>query len=87
VIICKQPVDDGVFSSGPEEMVRALDALRESIDICRELGLTHYANAGLTACYPGTDFEDRISREHPEWRDGHILRFNRPGKRSMEEKT
>jgi hypothetical protein len=74
--------DEGIYSSGPAEMVKSLDVLRESIDICRELGLTHYANAGLTACYPGTDLEDRISREHPDWRDGEILRFNRPETRA-----
>ncbi len=74
--------DEGIFSDGPARMVQTLDVLRESIDICRELGLTHYANAGLTNCYPGTDIEDRISREHPDWRDGEILRFNRPETRA-----
>jgi hypothetical protein len=70
--------DEGVRSPGPTEMVRKMDVLRECVDICRELGLTHYANAGLTNCYPGSELEDRISREHPDWRDGSILRFNRP---------
>jgi hypothetical protein len=74
--------DEGVRSPGPTEMVRSLDALRESIDACRELGLTHYANAGLTCCYPGSELEDRISREHPDWRNGEILRFNRPETRA-----
>lgn len=70
--------DDGTFSSTPAEMVKSLDVLRESIDACRELGITHYANAGLTNCYPGTDFEERISREHPGWRTGNVLRFSHP---------
>jgi hypothetical protein len=70
--------DDGTTSDGPTEMVRSIDVLRESIDACRELGLKHYANAGLTNCYPGSALEDRISREHPEWREGHVLRYNRP---------
>ena len=74
--------DDGTFSPGPAAMMQSLDVLRESIDICRAWGMTNYANAGLTNCYPGSDFEDRISREHPEWRTGSILRFNRPETRA-----
>lgn len=74
--------DEGVRCPGPTEMVRSMDVLRECIDACRKLGLTHYANAGLTCCYPGTELEDRISREHPDWRDGEILRFNRPETRA-----
>ncbi len=70
--------DDGTFSPGPAQCVRALDVLRESIDISRELGMTHYANAALSNCYPGTDFEERISREHPEWRTHGVLRYHRP---------
>lgn len=70
--------DDGTFSPGPSSMVRSLDILRETIDLCHNLGITHYANAGLTNCYPGTDFEEKISREHPEWRKENILRFNIP---------
>lgn len=70
--------DDGTTSGRPTEMVRSIDVLRESIAVCRELGMTHYANAGLTNCYPASDLEDRISREHPEWRAGHLLRFDRP---------
>jgi len=74
--------DDGTFIPEETAAVRALDLLETSIDICRELGVTHYANAGLTCCYPGTDSEERISREHPEWRTGNILRFNRPETRA-----
>ena len=74
--------DEGVRCPGPTEMVRSMDVLRECIDACRTLGLTHYANAGLTCCYPGTELEDRFSREHPDWRDGDILRFNRPETRA-----
>ena len=71
--------DDGTFSPGPTAMVKALDVLRVAIDTCREWGLTHYANAALTNCYPGTDFEDRISREHPEWRaNGNSLLYRIP---------
>lgn len=70
--------DDGTFSPGPASMVRSLDVLRESINACRSFGIIHYANAGLTNCYPGTDFEEKISREHPEWRTGNILRYNIP---------
>lgn len=69
--------DDGTFSPGPASMVRSLDVLKETIDVCRKLGMVHYANAGLTNCYPGTDFEERISREHPDWRTHNILRYNR----------
>jgi hypothetical protein len=74
--------DSGTYSENPERMVQALDVLREAIDICRELGMTHYANAGLTICYPGTDLEERISREHPEWREGSLLRYCRPETRA-----
>jgi len=70
--------DDGTFSPGPSVMVRALDVLKETSEICHNLGITHFANAGLTNCYPGTDFEERISRQHPEWRTGNILRYNIP---------
>ena len=55
-------------------MVQAMDVLRESADISKSLGMALFANAGLTACYPGTDLEDRISKEHPEWRkEGSLL--------------
>lgn len=74
--------DDGTLSPGPARMVAALDALRESIDICHDLGMTHYANAGITICYPGTDLEDRFSREHPEWREGQFLRYCYPETRA-----
>jgi len=70
--------DDGTFSDAPTDMVKSLDVLRETIDACRDLGLTHYTNAGLTNCYPGTAFEEKISREHPEWRTGNVLRFSHP---------
>jgi hypothetical protein len=70
--------DDGTYSQGPVRMVRTIDVLRESIDACRALGMRHFANAGLTNCYPGTHLEDRISREHPDWRKDGTLRFNRP---------
>ncbi|MHB9107238.1 MAG: hypothetical protein ACYDCO_09310 [Armatimonadota bacterium] len=75
--------DDGTFTNNPANMVRAMDVLRETIDACHELGLTHYANAALSNCYPGTDFEERISREHPEWVTGNILRYNRPETRAF----
>lgn len=75
--------DDGTFTNNPSNMVRALDVLRETLDACHALGLTHYANAALSNCYPGTDFEERISREHPEWVTGNILRFNRPETRAF----
>ncbi|MGC9066600.1 MAG: hypothetical protein ACP5JO_08290 [Candidatus Ratteibacteria bacterium] len=70
--------DDGTFSPGPTVMVRSLDVLRETNDACHCLGIRHFANAGLTNCYPGTDLEEKISREHPEWRTTNILRYNIP---------
>ncbi len=79
----KMPGDDQTHSGGPAEMVRSIDVLRETIAACRELGVAHYANAGLTNCYPGTDLEDRISREHPEWKtDNWILRYSHPETRA-----
>ncbi len=69
--------DDKRGSPGPVEMRKSLDVLKETIDTCSSLGLFHYTNIGLTNCYPGTPGEDRISREHPEWRTGNILRFDR----------
>lgn len=74
--------DDGTFSDAPTQMVRSIDVLQEMIAACRELGLKHYANAALSNCYPGTDFEERISRDHPDWRAGNVLRFNRPETRA-----
>ncbi|MCM8788326.1 MAG: hypothetical protein NC907_00880 [Candidatus Omnitrophica bacterium] len=69
--------DNGSLSPGPASMVRSIDILKETIKACKKLGMIHYANAGLTNCYPGTDFEEKISREHPEWRQDNILRYNR----------
>ncbi|MCM8825393.1 MAG: hypothetical protein NC937_04525 [Candidatus Omnitrophica bacterium] len=69
--------DDGSFSPGPALMVRSIDILKETIKACKKLKMIHYANAGLTNCYPGTDFEEKISREHPDWRQDNILRYNR----------
>jgi len=63
-------------------MAKSLDILRESIDICRELGIKHYANAGLTICYPGEPCEDKFSREHPEFRTDSILRYKFPETRA-----
>ena len=74
----RTPGDDGTLSEGPERMVRSMDVLRETIPLCRERGIFLYANAGLTNCYPGTSLEDRISRGHPEWRRGNLLRYDVP---------
>lgn len=44
----------------------------------RELGLTFHANFGATNCYVGTPLEGAISKEHPQWRRGHALRYEVP---------
>ncbi|MCE5236963.1 hypothetical protein LLH23_00545 [bacterium] len=44
----------------------------------RELGMTPHANFGATNCYPNSPLEGRVSREHPEWRRGHALRYEVP---------
>ena len=74
--------DDGTLSPGPAAMVRSMDVLKEGIDVCRELGLTHYANAGVTCCYVGSTMEDKISREHPDWRTEDCLRYAHPETRA-----
>jgi hypothetical protein len=78
--------DDGTHSPGMGQLVQSMDALSASIEVCKELGMEHYANAGLTMCYPGTGDEEKISREHPEWRHigvhKGVLDFNRTQTRS-----
>jgi len=44
----------------------------------RDLGMFPHANFGATNCYPNSPLEGRISREHPEWRRGHALRYEVP---------
>lgn len=44
----------------------------------RQLGMTPHANFGATNCYPNSPLEGRISKEHPEWRRGHALRYEVP---------
>lgn len=44
----------------------------------RQLGMTPHANFGATNCYPGTEAEGAISKQHPEWRRGHALRYEVP---------
>lgn len=68
----KYVTDDGTVVDGIDKESAAFDLLRATIKFSRELGLFHYANAGMTVCYTGSALEDRFSREHPEWRHGDM---------------
>ncbi len=49
----------------------------------RELGMIPHANFGATNCYPNSPLEGAISKQHPEWRRGHALRYEVPEVRSF----
>ena len=44
----------------------------------RELGMQFQANFGASNCYPDSPLEGDISKQHPEWRRGHTLRYEVP---------
>ena len=43
-----------------------------------ELGMRAHANFGATNCYAGSPLEGEFSKQHPEWRRGHALRYEVP---------
>jgi hypothetical protein len=44
----------------------------------RELGMQFQANFGATNCYVNSPLEGDISKQHPQWRRGHALRYEVP---------
>ncbi|MCX6375742.1 MAG: hypothetical protein NTU88_06875, partial [Armatimonadetes bacterium] len=58
-----------------QQYTNTLDA---ELRYCRELGLTPHANFGATNCYPDTPLQGDITKQHPDWRTGHALRYDVP---------
>jgi hypothetical protein len=59
-------------------MQQYTNALEAELRYSRELGLTLFAEFGISNCYPKTNLQGDISKEHPEWRKGNTLRFEIP---------
>lgn len=60
------------------KMQQFTNTLQTELRFARELGMTPHANFGGTNCYPGTPLESDFSKQHPEWRRGHALRYEVP---------
>lgn len=58
-----------------QQYTNTLDA---ELRYARELGLAAHANFGATNCYPDTPLQGDISKQHPDWRTGHALRYDLP---------
>jgi hypothetical protein len=59
-------------------MQQYTNTLQNSLKFGAELGLTVHANFGATNCYPGSPLEGEFSKQHPEWRRSHALRYEVP---------
>lgn len=59
-------------------MQQYTNTLETELAYARELGLRLHANFGASNCYVGTPLEGDVSKEHPDWRRGHTLRFELP---------
>ncbi len=54
------------------------NTLGTQLEYARQLGVEARANLGATNCYVGTPFESEFSRQHPEWRQDSLLRYEVP---------
>ena len=68
-----QPTTDNVGRM--QQFTNTLDA---ELRYARELGLTPHANFGASNSYPGTPLQGDISKEHPDWLRGSMLRYEVP---------
>ncbi len=67
------PVTDNVGQM--QQYTNALDA---ELRYAGDLGLAAHANFGATNCYPETLLQGDVTKEHPDWRRGHALRYELP---------
>ncbi|MBP6965294.1 MAG: hypothetical protein KBC96_12915 [Armatimonadetes bacterium] len=73
------PIDGKVPETGNVgRMQQYTNALEAELKYARELGLGVHANFGATNCYPGTPLQGDFSKQHPEWVNGHALRYDIP---------
>lgn len=74
------PLDGGTVpqTDNVGRMQQYTNALEAELRYARELGMIPHANFGATNCYPGTPLEGDFSKQHPDWRRGHALRYEVP---------
>jgi hypothetical protein len=73
------PIDGKVpHTDNVGRMQQYTNTLDAEIRYCRELGLMCHANFGATNCYPGTPLQGDFSKQHPDWMNGHALRYDVP---------
>lgn len=73
------PIDGKVPETGNVgRMQQYTNTLEAELRYARELGLGVHANFGATNCYPGTPLQGDFSKQHPEWVNGHALRYDVP---------
>ena len=54
------------------------NTLGTQLEYGRQLKIAARANLGATNCYAGSAFESEFSRQHPEWRQDSLLRYEVP---------
>lgn len=73
------PIDGKVPATGNVgRMQQYTSTLRSELKYADELGLTLHANFGATNCYIGTPLQGDITKRHPEWVRGAVLRYELP---------
>ncbi len=74
---------DGVVprTSNVGQMQQYTNTLDAELRYCRELGLVPRTSFGASICYIGTPLQGDVSREHPEWVNGHYLDYEQAGAR------
>ncbi|HOK10263.1 MAG TPA: hypothetical protein PLJ10_11465 [Candidatus Hydrogenedens sp.] len=60
------------------KMQQMTNTLQTELQYAHELGLTAHANFGATNCYPGTPLQSDITKQHPDWMTGGLLRYDIP---------
>ena len=73
------PIDGVVpHTDNVGRMQQYTNTLDAEIRYCRDLGLKFHANFGATNCYPNTPLQGDFSKQHPDWMNGHALRYDVP---------
>jgi len=60
------------------KMQQMTNTLQTELQYAHELGLMAHANFGATNCYPGTPLQSDFSKQHPDWMQGGLLRYDIP---------
>lgn len=66
------------YTSNVGKMQQFTNTLQAELQYAHDLGLNAHANFGATNCYLDTPLQGDITKQHPEWMNGHALRYDIP---------